>query len=726
MVEKVAAKRLSQSFMLAALLAGAFYLVYRAIYTVNYDALWFWLLFYIAELHGLVEFFLFSFDVWEPQHPQDKSAPKGLTVDVFICTYNEESQLLRKTIMGAEAIDYRHTTYVLDDGRRDEIKELAESFGVKYITRSDNLHAKAGNINNALKHSNGDFIAILDADHVPLPDFLDKMLGYFDDPKVGFVQSPQTFYNFDAIEENVDCELGKQWEEAEIFFHLTMPGKNKWGSAYFCGTGGILRRTALDEIGGFATETITEDIHTAMKIHSRGWKSVYVAQHLASGLAPCDLAAYHTQRTRWAVGNLHVMFCSNPLTLPGLSWQQRLSYLSSTFHWTCGLRKLVFYLAPILMLLFGIYPIAGFNGRFVLLYIIQLSMLLITFKVISRGRGSIFREECFSMMNFWIFTSAFIRACLRIKAGKFEITDKSGSSHFSFTSIKPQLVLLAVSVIAVTWGMLRLLYGTVTEPLGVYIGSFWCLWNAGFALWVMMTATKPAKNEGQIRFADHIPLLYSRDGSGQQLALSDEYGTDGMKAVFYERMEPGLQLDATIILRFFRLPVKIEIVKEYDRKTEYQSIHCYDIRFVEIDQTCIDMLNTHTMLYTAPRLLDYLSNSGKKMLYQDSLSWLLPRRRCRGRIDFPVTFDVEHNTWTHSRVESLSLDEAVLFRETPLKQQRDHRFIIATPLGKIRGSAAVISNTPTKFHGGDVWRSKIRFESIEQQDEQILRRYADV
>ena len=160
---------------------------------------------------------------------------------------------------------------------------MAEELGVEYLDRPDNSHAKAGNINHALPKTHGDFIAIFDADHVPLPDFLHRMLGYFKDPKVAFVQSPQTFYNLDAPEERVDLDSGKHWDEAEIFFHLILPGKNRWNSVYFCGTGGIIRRTALEQVGGFATDTITEDIHTALKMHQRGWKSVYIADHLASG-----------------------------------------------------------------------------------------------------------------------------------------------------------------------------------------------------------------------------------------------------------------------------------------------------------------------------------------------------------------------------------------------------------------------------------------------------------
>ena len=215
----MSARRLNQFLAVMALAVSIFYLVYRAIYTVNTNALWFWILFYIAEVQGLFIFFLFCFETWNPQHPEHKPPEEGLSVDIFICTYDEEPELLRKTILGAQAIAYPHTTYVLDDGHRESIKSLAESLGAEYITRSDNRHAKAGNINNALQHTKGDFIAILDADHVPLSDFLDRMLGHFSDPKVGFVQSPQTFYTLDAIEEEVDYEKGFDYSRSHFWIN---------------------------------------------------------------------------------------------------------------------------------------------------------------------------------------------------------------------------------------------------------------------------------------------------------------------------------------------------------------------------------------------------------------------------------------------------------------------------------------------------------------------------
>lgn len=391
-------QRVNQCLVVISLAIVALYLGYRALYTFSLDSLWFAALFYAVELHGAFVFFLFCFETWDPQHPDPIDPPPGMKVDVYVCTYNEEPELLRKTILGTEAIEYPHTTYICDDGHREEVRQLARELGVEYLDRPDNSHAKAGNINHALPKTSGDFIAILDADHVPLPDFIQRMLGYFVDPKVAFVQSPQTFYNLDAPEERVDIDSGQHWDEAEIFFHLILPGKNRWNSVYFCGTGGIIRRTALEQIGGFATDTITEDIHTALKMHQRGWKSVYIADHLASGQAAGDLPSYHVQRTRWALGNLRVMFCCNPLFATGLTWAQRLSYLSSMFHWTIGIRKLILYATPLVVLLLNVYPIPKFGSAVVVLYLMQLGVQLATFKFITRGRGRIITDEIFAML----------------------------------------------------------------------------------------------------------------------------------------------------------------------------------------------------------------------------------------------------------------------------------------------------------------------------------------
>jgi len=177
----------------------------------------------------------------------------GLSVDVFIPTYNEDLDVLEATITGAVGIRYPHLTWVLDDGRRPEVEALARRLGADYLTRPDNLYHKAGNLNHALKHTTGEFIAILDADMVPQPDYLDRTLGYFEDEKLAFVQMPQEFYNQDSIQHD---PLSRHWHEQTLFFRVIQPGKNHTNSAFWTGSPSVMRRKSLEDIGGVATETV--------------------------------------------------------------------------------------------------------------------------------------------------------------------------------------------------------------------------------------------------------------------------------------------------------------------------------------------------------------------------------------------------------------------------------------------------------------------------------------
>ncbi len=717
-------KIFKHAVVLSAMMIVVVYLSYRVVFTIPDQWRWYAILFLIAEVHGFLGFVLFCFETWDPQYPAAEPVPDGLSVDIYICTYNEDPELLRKTILGSQTIEYPHTTYVCDDGHRESVKQLAEELGVEYISRPDNTHAKAGNINHALKVTHGDFIAILDADHVPLPDFLDRMLGYFSDPEVAFVQSPQTFYNLDAFEEVVDYDKGEHWDESEVFFHLILPGKNRWNSVYFCGTGGIIRRTALEESGGFATETITEDIHTALNMHAKGWKSVYVAEHMASGQAAGDLTSYHVQRTRWALGNQSVMFCSNPLFKAGLTLPQRICYFSSMFHWTIGLRKLVMYSTPLMMLIFNVYPISAITNTLIALYLAQLLAPIIAIRIITKKRARILAEETFSMLNFWVFTSAFIRAIFKLGSQKFDVTDKSGVTQFSMASIRTHLVFVVISVLSIWWAGLGIYYNIHGNLLGPLIAMFWCCWNAAFALRVIQMATAPVAQQKSTEFADHIPLLYRLpivSDHPERLGLTIRYSETELTFVSYEPLNVGDQLDATLVLRFFRLPVKIEIISQ-PRLKQNGSTFAYTARYVGLDQMSLDMLNTHTMLYATPRLLDDLGQRGRLLLHSDSQS-RPPAGRTR-RVDFPINLDPDHNTWSHARVIQVDLNEAAVLTEAEMPVSGPQAFEMATPLGVVRGSLCVLSNHNVKFHGGPAWHSRIAFDHLDTPSQEIVKELA--
>ncbi len=238
-----------------------------------------------AEAYGLLILLLGYFQTIEIVERTPPPLERRPGVDVFIPTYNEPVEIVRRTLIGALAIDYpEKSVYVLDDGRRPEMEAMVREYGTGYITRPDNRHAKAGNLNHALGLTSGELVAVLDADHVPVRGFLKKTAGFFENPKVALVQAQQHFFNPDPYERNLNL-AGRVAPEQNFFYQVIQPGNDFWNSAFFCGSCAVLRRSALEAIGGLKTQTVTEDAHTAMELHSRGWDSVYVNLPLAAGLA---------------------------------------------------------------------------------------------------------------------------------------------------------------------------------------------------------------------------------------------------------------------------------------------------------------------------------------------------------------------------------------------------------------------------------------------------------
>jgi cellulose synthase (UDP-forming) len=225
----------------------------------------------LLEVWALVSLFFYLVSLWDLDsgavpRPQRETS---LRVAVLIPTYNEPREVLLPTVAAAVAIRITHQTWILDDGRRPWVAELAASLGVRYATREGNAHAKAGNVNALLPKLDVDVIAIFDADHVARADFLERTLGYFDDPKVALVQTPQDFYNLDSFE-HVDRRRGKRFSEQELFYRALSAGRNRWNAAFWCGTNALVRLAALRDVGGVAVDTVTEDIHTTVRMHRRG------------------------------------------------------------------------------------------------------------------------------------------------------------------------------------------------------------------------------------------------------------------------------------------------------------------------------------------------------------------------------------------------------------------------------------------------------------------------
>jgi len=300
-----------------------------------------------AEADGLAQTF-FSRD--------ERELP---TVDVFIPTYNEPLDVLERTIVGALSLDYpadKLKVYVLDDQRRDWLKTYCEERKAIHVTRGDNAHAKAGNMNNGLKVSSGDFVAIFDADFVPYRHFLRRTLPFFTDQSIGIVQTPQHFFNVDPVQSNLGLE--NIWpDEQRLFFDEIAPSRDVWDVSFCCGSCSIARREAIDAIGGFPTESITEDLLTTLSMLNKGYKTRYLNERLSMGLAAENLTGYFVQRERWCQGGIQTLYLHNgPLRGPGLSLFQRIMFLPTS--WLVQyLVRFTILVVPIIYLWFGLLPL---------------------------------------------------------------------------------------------------------------------------------------------------------------------------------------------------------------------------------------------------------------------------------------------------------------------------------------------------------------------------------
>ncbi len=384
--EPVAPRRWTRFVALAAMAIGAAYLVWRAGFTVAWDAWWVSVPLLLLEVHAYISLLLFVPVTWDLDAipPCRRVTTPELRVAILIPTYNESADILLPTIAAALVVRLPHETWVLDDGDRPEIWDLAQRLGANYLSRKEHTHAKAGNINHALPLLDVDFLVILDADHVAEPGLLEKTLGYFDDPEVALVQTPQDFYNLGSF------EYFGEHNEQNVFYRVLQPARNRWNAAFWCGTGGIVRLSALRQVGGLATELITEDIHTTIRLHRAGWKTVYHNEPLARGLAASSADQYLSQRYRWGTGAMQVLQVDDPFFGPGLTLMQRICYAGTLFGWFISWRTVGYILLPLAVIATGSNPLSAPLLVLLPAFLVQMAVQQYALHRLSRGMSTPF------------------------------------------------------------------------------------------------------------------------------------------------------------------------------------------------------------------------------------------------------------------------------------------------------------------------------------------------
>jgi cellulose synthase (UDP-forming) len=599
------------------LASGAAYLAWRWDRSLNTAALWFALPMVLGETYSYLNTILFVFMLWQPRRRVSPPPLEGVTVDVFITTYNEPVELLRLTVEAALRIDWPQLkVHLLDDGTRPEMAALCRELGCGYITRGEEWegkprHAKAGNVNNALMQTDGEFILILDADQIPDSRIVRSIIGYFTDPQLAFVQTPQSFYNL--------LPGDPFGTDAPLFYGPIMQGKDGWNAAFFCGSNAILRREALLQLGlteyvgemqrrfdralrilrggaglrhsraqvrpavqllrtslmaagkalrggaplervsdlvrqgvaaaqdlssrhdmleiahqledlaragdagaaevrahllrnigkipeeakrdlaslgvdeeaygeldltrpgeaqpilPLATISVTEDMATAMRLHALGWKSAFHPDVLAYGLAPEDLRTALNQRLRWAQGTIQVLIRENPLFKRGLSFPQRLQYLTTMLSYFDGFASLTFVLAPIVCLATGIAPIRGPWLDFVARLAPYLALNRIMYLFVTRGIAA-WRSEQYALALFPLWIKA-VLSTLFGRRPHFVVTPKQRQSGTYLRLVWPQLSIIGLTVAAIGYAAWALLGEGKGSWASLVTNAFWGCYN---------------------------------------------------------------------------------------------------------------------------------------------------------------------------------------------------------------------------------------------------------
>ncbi|EWY37749.1 hypothetical protein N825_09215 [Skermanella stibiiresistens SB22] len=494
---------------------------------------------YVAEIFSFMMFLLSTFVISNPLNrksiPIDVTDPDLPSVDIVIPTYDEEANLLLITLTAAVSLDYpksKFKVYLLDDGgtaqkcnqadalkadaarrRAEKLKELCAATGAIYLTRERNEHAKAGNINASLSKIGGDLIAILDADHVPSSDFLLKTVGFFvKDPGIALVQTPHFFLNPDPVEYNLRT-FPRMPSENELFYRNIQPGLDRWNAAFFCGSAALLRRTALEEVGGISGTSITEDCETAMDLHAQGYRSAYLDEPLIAGLQPESFVSFIGQRSRWAQGMIQILLLKNVLWRRGLTVAQRLCYLSNSLYWFFVFIRPIFVLGPLCYLFFGL-QIVRTNVPEFFAYILPHIVASVMLPNILNGKV---RWPFISELYEYVLSLHLSRAVLSVlwnpRAPQFKVTAKGETMTSNRAS--PLAGPFVWMVLILSAGMVAAVWRFIVLPDSREIIGIVAFWN-GISLLLALAGLGAVYEQRQIRrfprIGLQVPAVLKLDG----------------------------------------------------------------------------------------------------------------------------------------------------------------------------------------------------------------------
>lgn len=590
----------------------------------------------IAEIVGLIEQIIHYHMMSEIEIPlcpvvDEIEYP---TVDVFIATYNEPAELLYKTINGCVHMDYPDKSkvkiYVCDDGGRDEIKQLAKEFQVNYLARQEHSGAKAGNLNHALQHSSGKLIVTFDADMIPKHDFLTTCVPYFmTEISVGFVQTPQSFYNLDLFQYNLFAETIIP-NEQDYFYHDIELAKNKSNSVIYGGSNTVLSRKALEDIGGFVTNVITEDFATGMLIQSKRYVCFAIDEVLASGLAPSDLESLVKQRRRWARGCIQTGRKLKILTRKGLNFQQKISYLSSISYWYDSIKRLLYMISPLLFIFFHVRALKANALELLLIWFPMYAINIYTIRKLSGNRRTIRWTNIYETIMLPLLIKDVILEMFGFSETKFRVTNKDGkreNQRYQIRMAIPHMILALLTFIGI---LKSVIFIFTTGSMAIAFVLFWLvinLYNLLLAIFFMIGRKAYRKYE-RFQITTECEISY---GHNKIQAMTYDISEGGCSVMFSQPvyLPPDEVFSIQITNERYNTTFHAEIVQVFKCADGYRYSFCMKeinaTNYRELLQILHDRIPPLTKyIDTGLGLVDELRNNIQKrlkkhMLYQRKL-----------------------------------------------------------------------------------------------------------
>ncbi len=436
--------------------------------------LWLYIPLLVGEIYHVFQALAYAITIWNQRKSEAPVSNETPPVDVFITVCGEPTDIVKKTVTAALAMDYPNfNVYVLNDGRGrkaenwKDINKMAIALGAKAISRKHNIGAKAGNINNALKETSAPFITIFDADHVPYSNYLKEIMPYFNDEKLALAQAPQYYQN-----RHDSFLTTATWEQQELFFGSICRGKSQMNSTFWCGTNAVVRRKAIEEIGGVPENNIAEDFLASLFMHEKGWNSVYISKILAEGLAPHNLQNYVIQQFRWARGSSELIFKYNPIFKKNLTLLQKIQYIYSSSYYLNGFIVLIDILVPIIVLLTGVSPVTDQFGSFIIFFL-PFIFSTIYLLMASTENTITFRAIQLSMSSSFIYIKAVLSTILNFKS-KFNVTSKEAETGNFIKFAIPHIMYMVLGISVIIFALIK--QGITPSVL---TNSSWIIFNIG-------------------------------------------------------------------------------------------------------------------------------------------------------------------------------------------------------------------------------------------------------